>query len=96
MPDPLSLDWENLSETELKRLVGQLEKTKGDLQSDLQEMQWRLDKEGKEFHHFDGFAQMYNAEIKNLNRILDSLVRTGMIPTGFQMPSTQVRSRHCT
>ena len=53
-------------------------------------MQWRLDKEGKEFHHFDGFAQMYTAEIKNLNRILDSLVRTGMIPTGFNMSSTQV------
>ena len=45
IPDPFSLDWDNLSETELKRLVGQLEKTRSDLKSDLREVQWRLDKE---------------------------------------------------
>ena len=28
LPDPFALDWDNLSETEMKRLVGQLEKTK--------------------------------------------------------------------
>ena len=44
IPDPFSLDWDNLSETELKRLVGQLEKTRSDLKSDLREVQWRLDK----------------------------------------------------
>ena len=31
LPDPFALDWDNLSETEMKRLVGQLEKTKADL-----------------------------------------------------------------
>ena len=31
LPDPFALDWDNLSETEMKRLVGQLEKTKQDL-----------------------------------------------------------------
>ena len=35
LPDPFALDWDALSETEMKRLVGQLEKTKGDLRSDL-------------------------------------------------------------
>ena len=31
LPDPFALDWDNLSETEMKRLVGQLEKTRTDL-----------------------------------------------------------------
>ena len=65
IPDPFSFDWDNLSETELKRLVLQLEKTRNDLRSDLREMQWRLDKEGTEFHHHDDFGRMYQAEIKN-------------------------------
>ena len=93
LPDPFSLDWDNLSETELKRLVGQLEKTRNDLKSDVREMEWRLDKEGREYHHFDGFCKMYTAEIKNLNRILETLVRTGVIPTGFQMPGSQVKRK---
>ena len=61
-------------------------------------MEWRLDKEGKDFHHFDDFCRMYTAEIKNLDRILDSLTRTGMIPTGLQMPltsSSQVATQIC-
>ena len=33
---------------------------------------------------------MYVAEIKNLDRILESLVRSGMIPSGFSVPSTAV------
>ena len=47
-------------------------------------------KEGREFHHHDEFAKMYIAEIKNLDRILESLVRSGMIPSGFSVPSTAV------
>ena len=47
-------------------------------------------KEGREFHHHDEFAKMYVAEIKNLDRILESLVRSGMIPSGFSVPSTAV------
>ena len=35
VPDPFALDWDALSETEMKRLVGQLEKTRNDLRSDL-------------------------------------------------------------
>ncbi len=50
----------------------QLEKTRNDLQSDLLDMEWRLDHEGKEFHHFDDFCQLYRAEILNLNRTLVS------------------------
>ena len=34
--------------------------------------------------------KMYIAEIKNLDRILESLVRSGMIPSGFSVPSTAV------
>ena len=36
------------------------------------------------------FAKVYVAEIKNLDRILESLVRSGMIPSGFSVPSTAV------
>lgn len=88
LPDPFALDWDNLSETELKRLVIQLEKTRSDLKSDLREAQFRLDKEGREFHHADYFVRMYQAEIKNLDRMLEALARTGAVPTGLQLPST--------
>ncbi len=67
-------------------MVGQLEKTRSDLRSDLREMEFRLDKEGREFHHHDDFFRMYQAEIKNLDRILDSLVRNGVIPAGLHLP----------
>ena len=83
MPDPFALDWDNLSETEMKRLVGQLEKTKNDLQMDLREMQAKLDKEGKEYHHFHDFFKLYRAEIASLNRTLDSLVRSGVVPASY-------------
>ncbi len=32
--------------------------------------------------------RMYQAEIKNLDRMLEALARTGAIPTGVLMPST--------
>ena len=51
-------------------------------------------KEGREFHHHDEFAKMYVAEIKNLDRILESLVRSGMIPSGFSVPSTAVSAHN--
>ena len=41
MPDAFMLDWDNLSETELKRLVAQLEKTKNDVMLDLRDAQVR-------------------------------------------------------
>ena len=71
------MDWDNLSETELKRLVVQLEKTKNDVVLDLKDAQLHLDHEGKEFHHFDYFCQLYRFEtfttiefftLKNYNR----------------------------
>ena len=52
------------------RKLFQLEKTKNDIQSDLHDMEYRLDHEGKEFHHYDEFCQLYRAEIINLNRTL--------------------------
>ena len=30
---------------------------------DIREVEFRLDKEGKEFHHFEEFAKMYRAEV---------------------------------
>jgi len=63
LPDSFFLDWDNLSETELKRLVIQLEKTRNDLKSDLKEAGYRLDKEGKDYHHSDKFYRLINCLI---------------------------------
>ena len=30
---------------------------------DIREVEFRLDKEGKDFHHFEDFAKMYRAEV---------------------------------
>merc|ERR1711953_271669 len=76
LPDML-LDWGSLSETELKRLGGQLEKTRNDLKGDIREVEFRLDKEGKDFHHFEDFAKMYRAEVKSLTRTLEQLQKHG-------------------
>ena len=74
---------DSLSETEMKRLVGQLEKTKGDLNLQLREAEGKLDMEGKEYHHYDDFCKVYKSQILNLNRTLDSLVRNGTIPPSY-------------
>ncbi len=57
LPDPFALDWDNLSETELKRLVIQLEKTRSDLKSDLREAEFKLDKQGRDYFHADDFVR---------------------------------------
>ena len=49
-------------------------------------MQWRLDKEGREYHHYEDFCRMYRSEILNLNRMLDTLMKNGMLPTNLQLP----------
>ena len=64
-------------------LSKQLEKTRNDLQSDLLDMEWRLDHEGKEFHHFDDFCQLYRAEILNLNRTLVNIFCYTFFVTAF-------------
>ena len=51
------------------------------------EMEWRLDKEGREYHHYEDFCKLYRAEILNLNRMLDTLMRNGMLPSNFQLPT---------
>ncbi len=90
------------------------------MKSDLRQAEFKLDKDGREFHHSDRwremklyiqniffwelestyllpkciffpfrrFVRMYQAEIKNLDRILETLARTGAVPTGVQFPST--------
>ena len=55
-------------------------------------MQFRLDKEGRQLYHYDDFCQLYRAEILNLNRILDALVRNGVLPSNFIISTgSQVR-----
>lgn len=51
------------------------------------EMEWRLDKEGREYHHYEDFCKLYRAEIVNLNRMLDTLQRNGMIPNNLELPT---------
>jgi hypothetical protein len=31
--------------------------------SDISDVEYRLDKEGKDYHHHEGFAQLYRAEV---------------------------------
>jgi len=76
LPDML-LNWDNLSEVEMKRLVMQLEKTRNDLKSDNREMEYRLDMEGQEFHRHNEFRKAYRAEVKGLTRTLDQLQKHG-------------------
>ena len=62
------------------------------VRGDIREVEFRLDKEGKEFHHFEEFAKMYRAEVsavilvlchnswiqvKSLTRTLDQLQKHG-------------------
>ena len=49
-------------------------------------MEWRLDKEGREYHHYEDFCKLYRAEILNLNRMLDTLTKKGMLPSNLQLP----------
>ena len=67
----------------MKRLVGQLEKTRSDLNMQLHEAQGKLDKEGIDYHHFDDFYKDYKSQILNLNRTIDLLVRSGTIPASY-------------
>ncbi len=48
-------------------------------------LQLRMDHEGKEFHHFDYFCQHYRTEILDLNRTLESLVRSGILPQTYHI-----------
>ena len=49
------------------------------------EMEWRLDKEGREYHHFEDFCKLYRSEILNLNRMLDMLSKNGMLPGNLNL-----------
>jgi len=52
---------------------------------DLRESQLLLDHEGKEYHHYDYFCQLYRAEIISLNRTLESLMRNGLLPAKYNI-----------
>jgi hypothetical protein len=56
-------------------------------------MEWRLDKEGREYHHYEDFCKLYRVEILNLNRTLDALMRSGMLPSNLQFPISAVRKK---
>ena len=49
------------------------------------EMEWRLDKEGREYHHYEDFCKLYRSEILNLNRMLDMLSKNGMLPGNLNL-----------
>lgn len=51
----------------------------------IREMEWRLDKEGREYHHYEDFCKLYRAEILNLNRMLDTLSKNGMLPSNLNL-----------
>ena len=51
----------------------------------IREMEWRLDKEGREYHHYEDFCKLYRSEILNLNRMLDMLSKNGMLPGNLNL-----------
>ena len=51
----------------------------------IREMEWRLDKEGREYHHYEDFCKLYRSEILNLNRMLDMLSKSGMLPGNLNL-----------
>ena len=55
-------------------------------------MEWRLDKEGREYHHYEDFCKLYRAEILNLNRMIDTLMRNGMLPSNLLSMSNVIAS----
>ncbi|CAG7785402.1 unnamed protein product, partial [Allacma fusca] len=52
-PEAMNFNLEALNEPELLRLVKHLERMRNDVFSTLRDTEWKLDKESKEFHHFD-------------------------------------------
>ena len=60
-------------------------------------MEFRLDKEGKEFHHFEEFAKMYRAEVGIILRyLLDiySLLGPGEEPDPHPGAAAEARGDH--
>jgi len=56
---------------------------RNDVLLELRDAQLLLDYEGRTFHHFDYFCQLYQTEIICLNRMLETLFKNGLLPPKF-------------
>ncbi|XP_043214729.1 coiled-coil domain-containing protein 169-like isoform X2 [Amphibalanus amphitrite] len=71
--DMMFPEYEKYTETELIKLLKQLERQKQDLISQLKNVQYQTDKESKDFHHYDELRRTYRADIGITNRDLEHL-----------------------
>jgi hypothetical protein len=91
-PEAKKYNLDSLNEPELLRLVKHLERTRNGLYSSMRDMEWKLDKEAKEFRHFDEIRRNVRSDLKQVNHTLERMqwsrvVEPGMIsdiyPSGY-------------
>ncbi|CAB3368736.1 Hypothetical predicted protein [Cloeon dipterum] len=75
-PAVMNFDLDLLTETELIRLVKRLERQRTDLYSNLRNLEFRLDREGREQQRLAEIKTMQQAEIYHFSRTLDRLKQT--------------------
>lgn len=63
-----------------------LERMRNDFYSTLRDTEWKLDKESKEFHHFDEMRRVYKTDLKHANAQIERLKLTVMDPSGLVSP----------
>ncbi|GAB6026898.1 hypothetical protein CHUAL_013543 [Chamberlinius hualienensis] len=61
-PSTYELD-QDISEAELHRLIRQLEMVKMNLNSELNDLHWKMDQESSDYHHFNDLCYNYKLEI---------------------------------
>lgn len=83
-PEAMNFNLDALNEAELLRLVKHLERMRNDYYSTLRDTEWKLDKESKEFHHFDEMRRVYKADLKHANQTIERMrLSTVLDPSGM-------------
>ncbi|XP_059483564.1 uncharacterized protein LOC132201420 [Neocloeon triangulifer] len=72
-PKTMNFDLDLLTETELIRLVKRLERQRTDMYSTLRNLEWRLDREGREHQRLAEMKTMQQAELYHYTKTLDRL-----------------------
>lgn len=79
MIDTMYPEYEKYTELELARMLRQLERKKQDLGSEVKNLNYQIDKESKEFHHYDELRRTYRADIGITDRDLQQLNNVRMV-----------------
>ncbi|XP_013402962.1 coiled-coil domain-containing protein 169-like [Lingula anatina] len=68
-------DLDNMAETDLKRMISQLTREKGNLDSQLKDFEWRLDQEAKAFIRADEKRKMILLDISQAKNVIKETER---------------------